>query len=222
MFPAVTWLRDGRSRIAGSNHFKTKVFISSPKYPDWIWSPKYLQIKFSRRRKSTDMWRWTLSSSSIKDKNTDSIVCLFWTAEEQCVFTTDVCLDSYNSMSCLGFAIFHSLVTPEKMFVFGWKDCNKYRPYNPIYFWIRVIDLSHLNKFLDPPIRKLLRTSSRDDSSLLVTTALAPSSLAAITVTYEYHKCLPVWWLYLLWYLSSWTWFRNLLWIFLDIRICSV
>jgi len=34
--------------------------------------------------------------------------------------------------------------------VVGFVGYNKYRPYNPVYFWIRVIDFSHMNKFLEP------------------------------------------------------------------------
>jgi hypothetical protein len=35
--------------------------------------------------------------------------------------------------------------------VVGFVGYNKYRPSNPVYFWIRVIDFSHLNEFLEQP-----------------------------------------------------------------------
>jgi hypothetical protein len=115
----VTRLRAGKSTICGSNPGKNKIFISSPKYPDRIWSPSSLLLKFSNGNKATDMWSWTLSRSNIEGKN----VCIytfitsyifFGTAQEDFHFTIFVCLDNYNSIFCLEFAISLFFTPPEK------------------------------------------------------------------------------------------------------------
>lgn len=76
--------------------------------------------------------------------------------------------------------------------VFGCLGYNKYRPYNPIYFWIRVIDFSHLHKFLEQRFVSYLGLPRGKVFYLLVATAAALNSLAPIMMTYKDQGGFPV------------------------------